>query len=294
MEQRSPEWFAARKGLVTASQVWAILGLSPHATRGDVLRRMVRDAMGAEPEFTGNVATEYGAFHEAGAIADYVMETGNRVDKAGFLVSPEMIDGHAWAGCSPDGLLGENGLLEVKCPFDLRKPEEAKPFKTLAEQPHYIAQIQFSLWVTGRTWCDFWQWAPDRHDLTFCKASEEWQAENLPKLRAFHADYLAALADPKPYLEPRRAEIDTPQAAKLIAEWDDLNEAIERAEERKKEVLAEMVRIAGERSAVISGRNLTRIEKAGAVSYAKALAKYAPNADLEPFRGKPSSYWVVK
>jgi hypothetical protein len=55
-----------------------------------------------------------------------------------------------------------------------------------------------------------------------------------------------------------------------------------------------MVRIAGERNAVFAGRNLTKTERAGAVSYAKALAKYAPDADLEPFRGKPSSYWGLK
>jgi hypothetical protein len=54
------------------------------------------------------------------------------------------------------------------------------------------------------------------------------------------------------------------------------------------------VRQAGDRDAVYAGRSLTKISKAGSVSYAKALAKYAPNADLEPFRGKPSVYWVIK
>ena len=60
MEQRTPEWYEARKGRITASSVGAILGLSPHAKPDDVMRRMIREYQGLEPEFTGNTATEYG------------------------------------------------------------------------------------------------------------------------------------------------------------------------------------------------------------------------------------------
>ena len=83
LEQRSEEWHKARSGRITASQVGAILGHSPYATRDDVMRRMVRDYHGAEREFVGNIATEYGNFHEAGALAEYQMETGNAVEKVG-------------------------------------------------------------------------------------------------------------------------------------------------------------------------------------------------------------------
>lgn len=283
MEQRSEEWFAARKGRVTASMVGAILGHSPNLTRAGAMRRMVRDAHGAEPEFTGNIATEYGTYNEDGAVSEYEMETGNKVQKVGFIPAED------WAGCSPDGLINDDGGLEAKCPFGKRKGGDLAP---LADQPHYYDQVQFSLWVTGRKFWHFYQWTPHQSKLECVLPDQAWRDENLPRLRQFHAEYLAE--DPAEHLEPRRVEIDTLEAARIIAEYDQLTEAIENAEARKKELLAEMVRQAGDRDASFAGRKLTKIVKQGSVSYAKALAKYAPNADLEPFRGKPSSYWLLK
>jgi len=49
----------------------------------------------------------------------------------------------------------------------------------------------------------------------------------------------------------------------------------------------------GDKSAVVAGRNVTKVDRKGSVSYAKALAEYAPDADLEPFRGNPSTSWRI-
>ena len=156
MEQRSEEWFEARKGRVTASMVGAILGVSPNLSRAGAMRRMVRDAHGAEPEFTGNIATQYGERNEDGAVDEYYMETGNKVQKVGFVTKED------WAGCSPDGLINDDGGLEAKCPFGKRETGELLP---LAEQPHYYAQVQFSLWVTGRKFWHFYQWTAHQTKL---------------------------------------------------------------------------------------------------------------------------------
>lgn len=287
MEQRTTEWFEARKGRITASSVGAILGLSPHMSRDGVMRRMVREHHGAEQEFTGNVATEYGTYHEAGAMAEFVMETGMYPDAVGFIPFED------WAGCSPDGLIGDECGLEIKCPFGKRKDIDPV-FLSLAEQPHYEAQVQFSMAVTGRPRWIFYQWAPSGTKLEVIEASEAWQAENMPKLRQFYAEYLDEIKTPEPHLEAKRVEVDTPAARKLAEEYDDLAEAIERAEARKKEVLAEMVALAGGRDAIVAGRNLTKVIKAGSVSYAKALKELAPNANLDKWRGNPSSYWMFK
>ena len=287
MEQRTEEWHAARKGRITASSVGAILGNAPYATRDDVMRRMVREWHDAPNEFEGNIATEYGTRNEAGALTEYQMETGNTVQSVGFIMRED------WAGCSPDGLVSDNYGLEIKCPFGLRK-DEVPAFKTLADQPHYYDQIQFSMWVTGRPWWDFYQWSPRGSALEGVKVSTTWQDENLPKLRQFYAEYLAEREDPAIHLEPKRPIIDTPEAHRIVAEYDQICEAIDRAEERKKELLADMVRIADKKDVIFAGRKLTKIEKAGAVAYAKAVKALIPNADLEPYRGKPSSYWVVK
>lgn len=287
MEQRTEEWHAARKGRITASSVGAILGNAPYATRDDVMRRMVREWHDAPNEFDGNIATEYGTRNEAGALAEYTMETGNVVEAVGFIARED------WAGCSPDGLVSDNYGLEIKCPFGLRK-DEVPAFKTLADQPHYYDQIQFSMWVTGRPWWDFYQWSPRGSALEGVKVSTAWQDQNLPKLRQFYAEYLAEREDPAIHLEPKRPIIDTPEAHRIVAEYDQICEAIDRAEERKKELLADMVRIADKKDVIFAGRKLTKIEKAGAIAYAKAVKALLPSADLEPYRGKPSSYWVVK
>ena len=287
MEQRTEEWHAARKGRITASSVGAILGHAPYATRDDVMRRMVREWVGAEQEFEGNIATEYGTRNEAGALAEYVMETGNAVEAVGFITRED------WAGCSPDGLIGEEGGLEIKCPFGLRK-DETPAFKSIFDQPHYFDQVQFSIWVTNRSWWNFYQWSPNGTSMEKVMWSGSWQNQNLPKLRQFYAEYLAERKNPVIHLEPKRQIIDTPEAHRIAAEYDQICEAIDRAEERKKELLADMVRISGQKDTIFAGRKLTKIEKAGAIAYAKAVKALIPNADLEPYRGKPSSYWVVK
>jgi len=80
LQQGSDDWFNARVGRVTASNVGAILGLSPFRKRADVMRSTVREYHGVLSEFTGNVATEYGNLYEHLARADYQMATVNLID----------------------------------------------------------------------------------------------------------------------------------------------------------------------------------------------------------------------
>ncbi len=290
MEQRTPEWFAARKGRVTASSVGAILGHDPYRDRDDVMRAMVREWHGAESEFSGNVATEYGTHHEAGALAEYEMETGVTVDPVGFVTREE------WAGCSPDGLIGMFGGIEVKCPYGKRKMTESEEFKALDDQPHYYDQVQFSLWVCERAWWDVLQWAPSWAICERVTPDNGWRSRNLPKLRSFWDDYIVEreLPHAQTHLEPRRVDLDTPDARMLLAEYDDLSDAIDQATARRKEVLENLVALARHRDATIGDRKLTRIERAGSVSYAKIVKEHLSGLDLDPYRGKPSEYWVVK
>ena len=286
MEQRSEEWFKARAGRITASSVGAILGLSPHTTRDDVMRRMVREAVGAEKEFTGNIATEYGEYNEPGALLDFQLDIGMTVEPCGFIAFED------WAGASPDGLIGKNAILEIKCPFGKRKDEKPE-FKLLKDQPHYYAQVQFQLLCTGRTLAYFYQWSPKGTMLDMASVDHAWRDENLPKLRQFYAEYLDAVKDPFEHLKPRRVVVDTPEASRMLREWDELTEAIDNATERKKVILEDLARLAGQSNAEICGRKLTLVKKDGAVSYAKALKAIAPDADLEPYRGAPSQYWKL-
>ena len=285
MEQRTQEWFEARKNRLTASSVGAILGLDPFRNREDVMRSMVREYHGAPSEFTGNVATEWGVYNEAGAIAEFEMETGLKVDKCGFYPYED------WLGASPDGLIGDDSLLENKCPFGKRKDENPE-FKSLLDQPHYYAQVQIQLLCTGRHKAYFNQWNPYGTKTETHYFDPVWRDTNLPILRQFYAEYLSERDNPD-HLSPRRISVDTPAAHKAIQEWDELKEQIELAQERQKDLLAEIVAMGKDQDALIAGRKLTKVERAGSISYAKALKSVAPELDLTPWTGKPSEYWKL-
>lgn len=284
MQQRTTEWFAARRGRVTGSVAGAILGVNPHTSREDVLRRLVRDWHGAEPEFVGNIATMHGTAHEDGAIVDFQMETGIGVNPVGFLPYED------WLGASPDGLTDDGGVLEVKVPFGKRNDTNAD-FKPLTDQPHYYAQVQIEILCANASHGWFWQWSAHGFDLDRVEIDQAWRDENLPRLKQFHAELMDAIRKPDEYLAPRRKVIDTPEASKMLREYDEMAEAEERASARRKAIIDELVQMAGNGDAEVCGRKLTRVDRAGSISYAKALAELAPGADLEKWRGKPSSSW---
>jgi len=281
-----------RKARVTGSSAGAILGLDPNRTRDDVMRQMVRDWHGAEQEldqFAEDVIFAYGHQSEAGAIAEFEMVTGLVVNECGFFVHPE----HDWLGATPDGLVGDYSVLEVKCPWGKRK-DSPVVFKSVEEQPHYYAQMQIEMACAQRVNANFYQWAPGGDRWITVPHNPEWLAENLPALRAFYDDYLREREKPEKHLEPKRQVIESDEAQKLIAEYDDLCEALDRANERKKEVLAALVVIAKDKNSTVCGRSLSKVERVGAVSYAAVVKKHCADVDLESFRGKASEYWSLK
>ena len=289
MEQRSDAWFAQRRGKVTASAVGGILGLSPFVTREDVMRRMVREALGAEPEFVTNVAVEWGTNNEDGAVIEFRLETGLDVAPAPFVLFD---DGSDWLGASPDGYTSDGGLVEVKAPYSLRKADRPAPFKPLADQPHYAAQVQVQLYVTGREHCWFYQWCPSDTRLERVERDDAWLNANIPALRQFHAQFLDEVANnAAEHLAPKRLEIDTPEAHKMVAEWEELREQIANAQERQRDLLDAIVGMAGGKDALFAGRKLTCVEREGAVAYAKVVKEHLPTLDLSGYRGKASRFW---
>ena len=288
MEQRSEEWFAARKSRVTGSMVGAILGLDPDCTRNEAMRRMVRAHQGLPSEFVGNIATQWGQTHEQEALEDFQYDTGYTVAPASFVVDPD----RPWLGASPDGYVADDALLEIKCPYGLRDHAAPVPFKTVPEQPHYHAQMQIQMLVTRRTSCFFWQWTPKSWNITIVKFDQLWIDENLPELEAFYQDFLEICDDAVD--ERTRTDFDTPELRQKLAEYDDRAKEIKAAEDRRKVILSELVAAAGDKDATICGRKLTKVEKVGSVSYAEAIKVLAPGANLERWRGKPSNYWLFK
>ncbi len=286
MEQRSPEWFAARKGRITGSMVGAALGLDPNTSRDEAMRRMVRAYQGLPSEFVGNIATSWGTNHEEEAREAFEYDQGIQVVPASFVVHPTL----DWLGASPDGYVRSYALLEIKCPFGLRDKPKPAPFKSIKEQPHYYAQMQIQMYCTDRISCYFWQWTPYDHKLEIVDFDPKWIEVNLPKLEAFYEEFLAIRDTPL----DEKLEVDSLALQYLVAEYDMLTKQIKEAEDRKKEILDALVFESAGEDAVICGRKLTLVHRAGAVSYAKAIKELIPDADLEKWRGEPSSYWSFK
>jgi putative phage-type endonuclease len=289
--QRSPEWHQARRGRLTGSMVGAVLGLSPNLTREGALRRMVRDYHGAEPEFAGNVATEYGINHESLALVDFRMQTGLEVKACGFFSAD--LDGIP-IGASPDGIVdNQPALVEIKCPFGLCNDKQPT-FKLALDQPHYLAQMKMQMLLTGAERTYFVQWNTHAMDITIVPFDRDWWPSVRDQLAAFWADYQAALLEPKPHLEALRKVIDTPEARKLLAEYDECLEQIERATERKREIMERFEGMTDGRNSIIAGRLMTKTSKAGSIAYAAIVKEWAESLDVEPYRGKPVQYWTLK
>lgn len=281
-QQRSKEWFEQRKGRVTGSRIGAILGLSQWMKPKDVMRAMVREYHGAESEFTGNIATNYGTANEGGAIVDFEMTTGLNVVETGF----HKIDD--WLGASPDGLIGDDAVIEVKCPFGKR---DTADFLSYTEQPHYYAQMQLEMYVTGRKLCHFYQWSPvgDMHETV--DFSQTWIDENLPKAREFYDQYLIEIKSPDKHLTDL---VQTKEAQSLADEYAEAKAQLESATERLNTAKKALIDAAGGKKSNISGYLVYKTERKGSIAYAKAVKDLMPDADLSAYVGKPSEYWTIK
>lgn len=285
MKQNTKEWLKARVGKLTASRAGAALGINPWQKPDDLIRTMVREYHGVAPEFVGNIATNYGQQHEPLAVLDYMSEQDVNVEEAGFYLHKM----YAWLGASPDGFLGDDGQLEIKCPFSLRDEEEPE-FKTLEEQPHYYAQAQVQLAVTGRKWCHFYQWAPHGSKLEKVYFNQRWWNENLPKLHSFYATYLDELDNPD-HLKEKTQKINGARYEKMLARYDELRKIQDEAKSEQQDIMDELIAAANNESAEVCGRKLTKVERVGSVSYAKVVKDHLPDIDLEPYRGAAGISW---
>ena len=291
IQQRTEAWLEQRKGRITASAVGAIMGQAPYAKREDVLRRMIREYFGYPNEFEGNVATNYGTFHEAGAIAEFEMETGLKVEPAPFVPAVTPI-GKIPIGASPDGYVSDGKLIEVKCPYGLRNGGE---FKSIKEQPHYYFQIQMQLYCTGKSECYFFQYSPYGTTTEIVNKDEVFLLDMFYHVDLFYEDYLAAIESPDKYLTDNSIMQHTDETLiALMNEYLSLKQMKSEIEERQKELINGMVALTDNEGGEIAGHKLYKTVRAGSISYAKAINELMPDADLEPYRGKPTDFWSVK
>jgi len=155
--QGSDEWKALRLGKVTASRVSDVVARTKTgygASRANYMAQLIAERLTGTPaESYTNAAMQHGTETEPEARAAYEFYQGVNVKEVAFVPHPKIDQ----AGCSPDGLVGDDGLTEIKC------PNTATHLETLLGQAvpsKYDAQMQFQMACTGRQWCDFVSYDP--------------------------------------------------------------------------------------------------------------------------------------
>jgi len=156
VEQGTEDWHEARLGRATASRfkdVMTKIRSGEAATRKNYKFELVAERLtGQRQEMYSNAAMEWGTENEPVARLRYELTTGNDVEECGFFVHPDIE-----AGASPDGLIGDDGIIEIKCP---NTSTHIETLRKRAVPSQYYWQIQGQLWMTDRKWCDFVSFDP--------------------------------------------------------------------------------------------------------------------------------------
>lgn len=155
--QGTAAWFEAKLGKVGASHISDIMAKTktgPAASRNNYMVQLVCERLTGEvTEHFTSKAMEWGIAQEENAVTEYEMASGNMVEFEGFVEHPTV----PMSGASPDGLVGEEGLIEVKCPLTTTH------IKSLLGQDidrGYILQMHWQMDCTGRKWCEFVSYDP--------------------------------------------------------------------------------------------------------------------------------------
>jgi len=156
-DQGSAEWFNERLGKVTASRVADVIAKTKTgwgASRANYAAQLVAERLtGKVIDGYRNAAMDWGITTEPDARVAYEFLTDAIVEQVGFVPHPTI----SMSGASPDGFVGDDGLVEIKC------PNTATHIETLLGQNvpgKYITQMQWQMACTGRKWCDFVSFDP--------------------------------------------------------------------------------------------------------------------------------------
>jgi putative phage-type endonuclease len=192
-------WFAARRGLLTASRIADALAVLKNGKPSESRRKLMFDLLaermsGVATEHYVTPAMQWGIDNQAGAIASYEAETGDLVGPEVFVIHPR-ID---WFGATPDGLVGADGLIEVKCPTTPKHLTWVMAGEVPDEhQPQMLAQLA----CTGRQWVDFVSFDPRvRKPQLFIRRFQPDRAE-IERIEAGAREFLDELAAMERQLE---------------------------------------------------------------------------------------------
>jgi putative phage-type endonuclease len=217
--QGTAEWFAARMGCLGSSRIYDAVtkrknGDKPLQARIDLCFELAVERITRKPmEHYVSKYMEIGREREPLARAAYWMRTGSEAEQIGFVLHPSI----KWAGCSPDGLVGDDGLVEFKCP---KSTTHAEYIIGEAVPDDYKPQMFWQMAVTKSAWNDFVSYCPDFPeplDLFVCRLYREeaiisaMEGEAVKFLAEVEALTARLRRDVKPSIVP----------AAVIPEWDE-------------------------------------------------------------------------
>jgi hypothetical protein len=160
VEQNTPEWDALRAGIPTASEFKNLITAKtgkPSTAIDSYARTLAGEKFAGTQldPFLGNQYTERGHALEDDARRFYRLITNADVHQVGFITDDDLT-----MGCSPDSLVGEDGLLEIKCLLADKHVECLEYIDAGECPPDYRIQVQGQLFITGRKWCDLYFYHP--------------------------------------------------------------------------------------------------------------------------------------
>ena len=173
MIQGSPEWRAVKAGKISGSRFSAVLDLSkrngqPNKARRELVADLLRELeTGLLTEIEPNAYMAHGTRCEPMACALYEWERDIQVQHAAWIPHPTI----EYVGFSPDGLVGDDGMLEIKSPA--LEPRHLRTVESGKCPDDYMPQVQGGLWVTGRKWCDFVSFWEPTHDLCIVRVHRD-------------------------------------------------------------------------------------------------------------------------
>lgn len=157
VDQRSEVWRQLRAGKLTGSaakDMLATIKTGEAAARRDLRYKLIAERLSGQSQDDGyiNAAMQWGIDHEAEAIAAYEASRGVMVQAIGFVESEAML-----AGTSPDGFVGDDGIVSIKCP---KTATHIGYLRDGREPKEHWAQNTHELWLTRRSWIDFVSYDP--------------------------------------------------------------------------------------------------------------------------------------
>jgi len=255
-------WLEERKPYITATGCASIEGNNPYETSQEYLRKKVRDLCGEPSEFVMSPAVQHGAEMENVARDYYEYHTGAEVTETGLIVHPT----HSFLAASPDGLIGLDGCIEIKCPYP---KYNKKPYSVFDEKKKmYLWQVYVQMECLDVSWCDFLCYlakdevtAPD-FILERVKRIDGWLYEQVPgkllpepaagtvqRISLYEAwyEHMHMIAQDEElrqkFLEPEQGEVITVQPTKEMEELSALQQRLADLEETHRDDLDEIAEI---------------------------------------------------